>query len=96
MTLEPSAAAVRSGVERGDPYAVLEGVALRERERLTYLPAFLAATSKPVAVDRDSLAAGELGESLALAGNDLAAMEHKRQSRLRSYQRLPPERKVNA
>lgn len=96
--VDPSGAAIRAGVERGDPLA-LRGLASMGQEihsrvgvPSSHLAAQAAGTRRPVPVDGGSLAAGQVGESPFPAGEDSAAMEHERQSRLSRWQAIGSQR----
>jgi hypothetical protein len=89
------AAATRSGVERGDPFAVLSDRAMArsvdaaEGVGAPHLAALPARADHSVTDDpnRPDLPLGNLtGEA---NGQDADAMEHERQSRLSRWQRLP-------
>lgn len=84
----PTAAAIRSGVERGDPFAVLNQVETGECERGPDFSPSPARAVEPVAVDAGNLAAGRDAVDALPGGNDLDGMEHERQRRLAIWQRL--------
>jgi hypothetical protein len=90
-------ALVRSGVERGDPFAVLRrrpvgsGIEAGERIRAANWPTVAAVADEAVADDAYGPDA-EIGVVAPEAdGQDAGSMEHERQSRLRRWQ-APPVR----
>jgi hypothetical protein len=89
------AAAIRAGVQRGDPLALQTLLTVSEAFRtsngilVSHLAPDTTGTDEPVAIDAGDFAAGEVGELLPSAGEDAGLMEHERQARLARWQRQP-------
>jgi hypothetical protein len=89
------AAAIRSGIERGDPFAIVanrpvgSGIDASQRIRAANFPALAAGADAAVADDphRPDLPLGNVTSDTD--GQDADAMEHTRQSRLSRWQEQP-------
>lgn len=90
----PYAAAERAGVERGDPLALRQLLTMERqvsagtRVLATYSSALAALADEAVADDSECFAADDVAVGESPAGENSALVEHERQRRLASYQRI--------
>lgn len=95
---DAAAAAVRSSVERGDPLALRRAYTMGIQVEpsfgvaLAHLAPLVAGADEAVAVDAARYAPDERVQFTPLAGEDSAAMEHERQSRLSRWQAIGSKR----